>query len=87
MSNTRYEVECKKIANAWRREHPDFSSYGFVLVYAGEVSGWKAEITRPETVCPGTRAYGVDGSEFVAEGGDEMFGALRWTLICNNLSS
>ena len=41
MSNTRYEVECKEIANAWRREHPDFSSYGFVLVYAGEVSGGK----------------------------------------------
>ena len=51
------------------------------MVYAGEVSGWKAEITRPETVCPGTHAYGVDGSEFVAEGGDEMFGALRWTPV------
>lgn len=70
-----------KVAEAWRKEHPDFSGYGFVLIFAGEVSGWKAEITRPGTVCPGTHAYGVDGSEFLAEGGDETSGAMRWTPI------
>jgi hypothetical protein len=57
-----------KLANTWRKEHPDFSSYGFVLIFAGEVSGWKAEITRPGTVCPGTHAYGLNNSPLKREG-------------------
>lgn len=63
----------------WRKEHN--LDYGFVLVYGGKVVGWKAEISRPWTVCPGTHAYGIDGSEFVAEDGDETSGAMTWTPI------
>ena len=78
------EIEtCKNIAESWREQHTEFASTGFVLVapWDEEISGWKAQLDRPETVCPGVYAFGSDGSVFEAKGGDETVGSQRWEEV------
>lgn len=78
------EIEaCRNVAESWREQHAEFASGGFVLVdpLSEGISGWKAQLDRPETVCPGVYAFGSDGSAFVAKGGDEVVGARRWKEV------
>lgn len=68
-----------EVANAWRKERG--YQGGFVILYQGEVTGWKAFLERPESQTPGCIAIDELGRQWVAAGGDEYNGALRWDPV------
>ncbi len=67
-------------ATKWRAGNPEHSG-GVVLVWEGEVYGWKNELRDPASERP--RAYAVDkaGLVFQAEGGDDYNGAEAWVAV------
>ncbi len=72
-------MDIQEVAAQYRAsEQGDVATCGYVLIYLGRVSGWKRELTRPETVCPGSLAVDADGQIFEAQGGNDYDGALRW---------
>lgn len=67
-------------ATKWRagnQEHPG----GVVLVWEGEVYGWKSELCDPESERPGAYAVDKAGVVFKAEGGDDYKGAKAWVAV------
>ncbi|MBW6123144.1 antirestriction protein ArdR [Pseudomonas aeruginosa] len=67
-------------ADQWRatnQQHPG----GVVLLWQGQVYGWKDRLRDAAHEQPG--AYAVDdaGHVFVAEGGDEYNGAKCWVAV------
>ena len=74
----------QKIAGEWRADHSDdlaLSASGYVTIFDGEVSGWKSELTQPETEQPGTYAVNVFGQVFLASGYDAFNGADQWIEV------
>lgn len=67
-------------ASKWRTGNPEHRG-GIVLVWEGEVYGWKNELRDPSSERPG--AYAVDkyGLVFQAQGGDDYHGAKSWVAI------
>ncbi|RMT37165.1 hypothetical protein ALP50_200060 [Pseudomonas syringae pv. spinaceae] len=67
-------------ATKWRasnQEHPA----GVVLVWEGEVYGWKNELRDPESERPGAYAVDMAGLVYMAEGGDDYNGAKAWVAV------
>ena len=67
-------------ATKWRagnKEHPD----GVVLVWEGEVYGWKNELRDPASERPGSYAVDMTGLVFKAKGGDDYNGAKAWVAV------
>ncbi|WP_075882071.1 hypothetical protein [Vreelandella massiliensis] len=75
----------KQAAAQYRQENPD-NVDGVVLIYQGEVCGWKNELRDPQSERPGTYAVAEDGSVWQAVGGNDYDGAERWEAIQNGAS-
>jgi hypothetical protein len=68
----------RTIAANWRAEQPEHrASTGVVLIWQGEVYGWKDQLRDAAHEQAGAVAVDVDGHVFIAEGGDEN-GAKCW---------
>ena len=67
-----------KLAEAYRRE--EGQDGGIVLVYAGQVYGWKNELRDPQSERPGALAVSADGRVWLAVGGNDQDGAKSWSL-------
>lgn len=67
-------------AAAWRSEHPQYSS-GVVLIWQGEVYGWKNSLREAGHERPGVYAVDEDGCVFIAEGGNDREGAKCWVAV------
>ncbi|RML68641.1 hypothetical protein ALP42_200096 [Pseudomonas savastanoi pv. nerii] len=70
----------RSTAAKWRagnQEHRD----GVVLVWEGEVYGWKNELRDPASERPGACAVDKAGLVFRAEGGDDYNGAEAWVAV------
>jgi len=65
-----------KLAEAYRRE--EVQDDGIVLVYAGQVYGWKNELRDPQHERPGALALDAEGGVWEAMGGNDQDGARAW---------
>ena len=65
-----------KLAEAYRREEGQDGD--IVLVYAGQVYGWKNELRDPQSERPGALAVSADGRVWLAVGGNDQDGAKSW---------
>lgn len=66
-------------AEIWRVEQSEsMRSGGVVLVFGGEVYGWKNELRDPQHERPGVAAVDVAGNVWIATGGNDYDGAQRW---------
>ncbi|RRJ97894.1 hypothetical protein Ga0100231_005420 [Opitutaceae bacterium TAV4] len=76
----------RRVAAAWRKSttppanKPDCYTRGYVITFAGEVSGWTWKLLEPVTSWrPGCIAVPADDSPcFEAVGGNYQDGAARW---------
>jgi|GEM_PF-2245778 len=72
-----------EISEQWRSEThytPQLVG-GYVIVYAGQVAGWIAQLRDANHWEPGVIAVGVRGSQYKAVGGDPYNGAESWQLV------
>lgn len=70
------------IAANWRAEQPENrAKTGVVLIWQGEVYGWKDKLMDAAHEQPGAVAVDVAGHVFVAEGGDADSGAKCWVAL------
>ena len=67
-----------KLAESYRRE--EGQSGGIVLVYAGQVYGWKNELREPHQERPGALAVSARNCVWLAYGGNDQDGAKSWEL-------
>ncbi|KPG82213.1 antirestriction protein ArdR [Pseudomonas sp. RIT-PI-o] len=67
-------------ATKWRASNQEHLG-GVVLVWEGEVYGWKNELRDPESERPGAYAVDKAGLIFKAEGGDDYNGAKTWVAV------
>lgn len=67
-----------KLAEAYRRE--EVQDDGIVLVYAGQVYGWKNELREPHQERPGALAVSARNCVWLAYGGNDQDGAKSWEL-------
>lgn len=67
-------------AAKWRAGNQEHCG-GVVLVWEGEVYGWKNELRDPASERPGVYAVDKAGLVFQAEGGDYYNGAKAWVAI------
>lgn len=67
-------------ATKWRAGNQEHSG-GVVLVFEGEVYGWKNELRDPACERPGAYAVDKAGVVFKAEGGDDYNGAKAWVAV------
>lgn len=65
-------------ASAYRRD--ENATGGIVLVWAGQVYGWKNELRDPHSERPGALAISADGLVWLASGGNDQDGAKSWEL-------
>lgn len=65
-----------ELAEAYRRK--EGRDGGIVLVYAGQVYGWKNELRDPHHERPGALAVSAYGSVWLAVGGNDQDGAKSW---------
>ena len=64
----------------WR--HGNQERYGgVVLVWQGEVYGWKNRLRDAVHERPGAYAIDESGHVFIAEGGDDQNGAKCWVVV------
>lgn len=72
-------------AQRYREERVDKQPYltgGIVVVNReGGIGGWADRLRDPQHWEPGCRAVAVDGSQWLAVGGDQARGAERWELV------
>ena len=67
------------LASKWREKQPESRrDTGVVLIWEGEVYGWKNQLRDPSSERPGAVAVDIDGHVFIAEGGDDYNGAKVW---------
>lgn len=74
----------QRLAAEWRKAHsndPSLSQSGYVTIFDGEVTGWKKELSHPETEQPGAYAVGVFNDVFLASGYDAFNGADDWKEV------
>ena len=67
-----------KLAEAYRRK--EGQDGGIVLVYAGQVYGWKNELRDPHQERPGALAVNGRNCVWLADGGNDQDGAKSWAL-------
>lgn len=70
----------RSTAGKWRASNPKYQG-GIVLVWEGEVYGWKNELRDPASERPGAYAVDKAGLVFKAEGGDAYNGAIAWVAV------
>lgn len=68
------------IANQWRERNEEHGRDGVVLIWAGEVYGWKNCLRDAQHERPGVIAVDADGHVFLAEGENDVGGAKRWVV-------
>ena len=74
------------IARAWRAEQVDHrAENGVVLIFGGQVYGWKNELRDAGHERPGAIAVDTSGNVFKAEGGTDYDGAKFWVAIQQSL--
>lgn len=56
-------------------------SIGYVVIFNGQVAGWKRELDNPQGWEPGCLAVGPIGSVYQAEGGNAYDGARVWQRL------
>lgn len=56
-------------------------SKGYVVIFNGQVAGWKRELDNPQGREPGCLAVGPIGSVYQAEGGNAYDGARVWQRL------
>lgn len=71
-------------AIGWRAANQDRRS-GVVLVWQGEVYGWKNSLRDAVHERPGVYAVDEQGHVFIAEGGDDYNGAKCWVVVAEEL--
>ncbi|EBY7858638.1 TPA: antirestriction protein ArdR [Escherichia coli] len=72
----------QEIAARWRADQPEArATTGVVLVWKGEVYGWKNTLRDAAHEQPGAVAVDVGGNVFRAEGGDACNGAKCWVAV------
>ncbi|MNG09837.1 MULTISPECIES: antirestriction protein ArdR [unclassified Pseudomonas] len=64
----------------WRSRNPERQG-GVVLVWQGEVYGWKNKLRDADHERPGAYAVDEAGLLFIAEGGDDRNGAQYWVVV------
>ncbi|EPP3907011.1 antirestriction protein ArdR [Pseudomonas aeruginosa] len=67
-------------ATKWRAANQEHRG-GVVLLWEGEVYGWKNELRDPASESPGAYAVDKTGLVFKAEGGDAYNGAKAWVAV------
>lgn len=67
-------------ATKWRAGNQEHAG-GVVLVWRGEVYGWKNELRDPASERPGAYAVDKAGLVFQAQGGDDYNGAKAWVAV------
>lgn len=67
-------------ATKWRVNNHEHCA-GVVLVWEGDVYGWKNELRDPESERPGSYAVDKAGLVFKAVGGDDYNGANAWVAV------
>jgi|TARA_R110000850_G_scaffold137482_2_gene258653 hypothetical protein len=77
---SRHIEELRTAAAQWRAERPQYRS-GVVLVWMGEVYGWKSCLRDASHERPGVYAVDEVGHVFIAEGGDDYAGAKCWVAV------
>lgn len=77
--------ELRRIASEWLADNAEslgLPMSGYVTVFDGHGSGWKKDLSRPETEVPGAYAVDVEtGDVFLADGFDQFRGAEQWLRI------
>ncbi|WP_256138696.1 antirestriction protein ArdR [Serratia quinivorans] len=69
-----------EIAKKWREQNAEHASDGVVLIWDRKVYGWKNCLRDAQQERPGAIAVDRDAHVFVAEGGNDYDGALRWVV-------
>lgn len=71
------------IAAAWRESQLDVTrrSRGVVLIWAGEVYGWKDRLRDAVHERPGALAVDTSGHVYEAQGGNDQDGARAWVVL------
>ena len=73
---------CITIAQTWRDStHEPKRNSGVVLVFEGVVYGWKDRLRDPHHERPGAVAIDADNHVYLAEGGDDQYGAKAWVVV------
>ncbi|EAR2772339.1 TPA: antirestriction protein ArdR [Salmonella enterica] len=72
----------QKIAQVWRnnQDAEHYQKTGVVLIWDGEVYGWKDKLRDAQHERPGVVAVDTDGCVFVTEGGNDYDGASCWVV-------
>ena len=79
---TKVDMDYSAIAAKWRQEQPEPRAMtGVVLIWEGEVYGWKNTLRDAAHEQPGAVAVDPDGNVFKAEGGDAYNGAKCWVAV------
>ena len=68
--------QATRVALKYRQEQQQPG--GVVLVWAGQVYGWKNELRDPQHERPGALALDADGGILEAVGGNDQDGARAW---------
>ncbi|WP_445439432.1 antirestriction protein ArdR [Citrobacter portucalensis] len=74
-------MQYEKIANTWRIANEEHAQSGVVLIWKGEVYGWKNCLRDAQHERPGAIAVDVTGNVFIAEGGNDYDGAKVWVVF------
>lgn len=67
-------------ASRWREGHQEHAG-GVVLIWKGQVYGWKDSLRDASQERPGAYAVDEAGHVFIAEGGDDDIGAKCWASV------
>jgi hypothetical protein len=67
-------------ATQWRTANQDRRG-GVVLIWQGDVYGWKDGVRNADHERPGAYAVDEAGHVFIAEGGDDQNGAKGWVAV------
>lgn len=70
----------RSTAAKWRAGNQEYRE-GVVLVWEGEVYGWKDELRDPASERPGVYAVDQAGLVFKGEAGDDYNGAKVWGAV------
>lgn len=63
------------IAQRWRTQNVEHAHSGIVMIWDGQVYGWKNCLRDAQHERPGVIAVDVDENVFIAEGGNDYDGA------------
>lgn len=72
------------IAAQWRKTQPQTRTTGVVLIWQGNVYGWKKSLRDAAHERPNAIAVDEQGNVFIAEGGNDYDGAKCWVATTLN---